>query len=357
MRDAPRPGAGSDANGITPPPSAARGRPVVLGDVARRAGVSAMTVSRVLNERPGVGDDTRARVSAVAAELGYRPNRLAQALVTGRSQVLSVVSFDTAQYGPAATVLGVEQAARQAGYAVQITTLRSGDPLPARAVVEGLVSQAVAGLVLAAPHDWTAQALRHLPADRPAVALDVDIEQEGVPVIGLEQTTGARQATEHLLALGHDTVWHVAGPSSRPSARARERAWRDALVAADRTPPHPLRGDWSARSGYEQGRRLADMPGVTAVFAANDQMALGVLRALREAGRDVPGDVSLVGYDDIPEAEYVWPPLTTVRQDFGEAGRCALEVLVAQIEGGPRTGTLVALRPELVVRGSSGPPP
>ncbi|MEU9328100.1 substrate-binding domain-containing protein [Streptomyces canus] len=114
---------------------------------------------------------------------------------------------------------------------------------------------------------------------------------------------------------------------------------------------------WSARSGYEQGRRLADMPGVTAVFAANDQMALGVLRALREAGRDVPGDVSLVGYDDIPEAEYVWPPLTTVRQDSGEAGRRALELLVARIEGRPRTGTLVALLPELVVRGSSGPPP
>ncbi|WP_159064110.1 LacI family DNA-binding transcriptional regulator [Streptomyces canus] len=127
-----------------------------------------MTVSRVLNERPGVGDDTRVRVFAIAAELGYRPNRLAHALVTGRSQVLSVVSFDTAQYGSAATVFGVEQAARQAGYAVQITTLRSSDPLPARAVVEGLVSQAVAGLILArgaARLDRTGMAA---PSRRPA---------------------------------------------------------------------------------------------------------------------------------------------------------------------------------------------
>jgi len=332
------------------------GRTVVLRDVARRAGVSAMTVSRVLNERPGVGDDTRARVLAVAAALGYRPNKLAQALVTGRSQVLAVVSFDTAHYGPAATVFGVEQAARKAGYAVQINTLRSDDPLPARDVVEALLSQAVAGLILAAPHEWTAQALRHLPTDLPVVGLDVDVKQEGAPVVGLTQTTGARQATEHLLALGHDTVWHVAGPADSPSARARERAWRKALVAAGRTPPRPLRGDWSAGSGYDQGRRLAALADVTAVFAANDQMALGVLRALREAGRDVPGDVSLVGYDDIPEAEYVWPPLTTVRQDFGEAGRRALELLVGQIEGDPRTSRLIALEPELVVRGSSGPP-
>lgn len=335
----------------------ASGRPVVLGDVARRAGVSAMTVSRVLNGRPGVGDDTRARVFAVVADLGYRPNRLAQALVTGRSHVLALVSFDTALYGPAATVFGVEQAAGQAGYAVQITTLRSDDPLPARAVVEGLASRAVAGLILAAPHDWTTQALRHLPADRPVVAIDVDIAQEGAPVVGLTQTTGARQATEYLLALGHETVWHVAGPPEWPAAQARERAWRQVLVAAGRTPPDLLRGDWSARSGYEQGRRLANLPGVTAVFAANDQMALGVLRALREAGRDVPGDVSLVGYDDVPEAEFMWPPLTTVRQDFGAAGRRALELLVSQIEGEPRTGSLVPLEPELVVRGSSGPPP
>ncbi|MCX5240278.1 LacI family DNA-binding transcriptional regulator [Streptomyces prunicolor] len=331
------------------------GRPAVLGDVARLAEVSAMTVSRVLNEHAGVKESTRARVLAAVAELGYRPNSMARALVTGRSRVLGVVGFDTRLYGPATTLFGIEQAARDAGYTVRVTTLESTGQNSGEEVMRDLMSESLAGVILAAPHDWAAGALPHLTTGTPVVVVDVDIEQESAPVVGIAQHAGARQATEHLLSLGHRTVWHVAGPVDWPSAQARETAWRTTLTEAGRKAPAPLRGDWTARSGYEQGRRLVRRKDVTAVFAANDQMALGVLLALREAGLDVPGDVSLVGFDDIPEAAYFWPPLTTVRQDFDEAGRLALDLLVDQIEGAGVRGGLTVVEPELVVRASTGP--
>ncbi|ADI09550.1 HTH-type transcriptional repressor PurR [Streptomyces bingchenggensis BCW-1] len=330
-------------------------RPPVLGDVARLAQVSVMTVSRVLNESPGVKASTRARVLAAVAELGYRPNSAARTLVTGMSRVLGVVAFDTRLYGPATTLFGIEQAARDADYTVRVTTLESTGQNSGGEVMRSLMSESLAGVILSAPHDWAAEALRHLSRNTPVVVVDVDVEQDSAPVVGIAQHAGARQATEHLLSLGHKTVWHVSGPVTWPSARAREAAWHTTLTEAGRMAPPPLRGDWTARSGYEQGKRLVRRKNVTAVFAANDQMALGVLLALREAGLDVPGDVSLVGFDDIPEAAYFWPPLTTVRQDFDEAGRLALDLLMDQIEGTGARDRLTVVQPKLVVRGSTGP--
>ncbi|MFD8221824.1 LacI family DNA-binding transcriptional regulator [Streptomyces sp. NPDC059697] len=331
------------------------GRPAVLRDVARLAQVSVMTVSRVLNESPGVKASTMDRVLAAVRELGYRPNSAARTLVTGRSRALGVVAFDTRLYGPATMLFSIEQAARDAGYTVRVTTLESTGQNSGEEVMRGLMSESLAGVILSAPHDWAAETLRHLTRGTPVVVVDVDIEQESAPVVGIAQHAGARQATEHLLSLGHQTVWHVSGPVNWPSAQAREVAWRTTLTEAGRKAPPPLRGDWTARSGYEQGKRLVRRENVTAVFAANDQMALGVLLALREAGLDVPGDVSLVGFDDIPEAAYFWPPLTTVRQDFDEAGRLALDLLVDQIEGAGGRDGLTVVQPELVVRGSTGP--
>ncbi|MFI6850902.1 substrate-binding domain-containing protein [Streptomyces sp. NPDC050416] len=191
----------------------------------------------------------------------------------------------------------------------------------------------------------------------PTVAIDVERPQRLAPVLGLAQAPGARTVTEHLLALGHERVWHLAGPADWDSSHLRERGWREAHTGAGRTPPRVMRGDWTARSGYELGRRLAVRPEVTAVFAANDQMAIGALRALREAGRDVPRDVSLVGYDDVPESAYLWPPLTTVRQDFGAAGSRSLDLLVSQMRGAPRNPEVTLIGTELVVRESSAPPP
>ncbi|MGW2153834.1 LacI family DNA-binding transcriptional regulator [Nonomuraea sp. NPDC001699] len=330
-------------------------RPAVLMDVAVLAGVSAMTVSRVLNAPDRVRAETRARVMAAVRELDYRPNQAARQLVTGRSGVLGVVSIDTTLYGPASTLYCIEQAARRAGYNVSIASLPS---LSRRSMEEGvqrLRAQAVDGVIIVAPHESAADGLRHLPPEMPVVAVDAG-DDIPVPVAKVDQQAGARRVTRHLLSLGHETVWHVAGPADWLDANGRIEGWRGVLEAAGRQAPDVLRGDWSARSGYQLGRRLAENPDVTAVFVANDQMALGVLRALREAGRRVPEDVSVAGFDDIPESAYFWPPLTTVRQDFGEVGRHAFHLLLDFMAGHePEARRLV--EPELVVRESTGARP
>lgn len=332
-----------------------RTRPAVLGDVAALAGVSAMTVSRVLNEPGRVRAETRARVLAAVRELDYRPNLAARQLVTGRSGVLGVVSIDTTLYGPASTLHGIEQAARLSGYAVSIASL---GVLNRRSIEDGvrrLRAQSVDGIVIVAPHESAAEGLRHLPEGLPAVAVDA-VGDLPVPVVMVDQRLGAARATRHLLSLGHETVWHIAGPVDWTDASGRIEGWRGALEAEGRPVPEVLRGDWSPRSGYQLGRRLAENPEVTAVFVANDQMALGVLRALREAGRRIPEDVSVAGFDDVPESAYYWPPLTTVRQDFGEVGRNAFHLLLdrmAGTESAPRR----LVEPELLVRESTGPAP
>jgi DNA-binding LacI/PurR family transcriptional regulator len=169
----------------------------------------------------------------------------------------------------------------------------------------------------------------------------------------VDNAAGACRATQYLLDLGHQTVHHVGGPGSWLDARERTDGWLQALRSAGAPEPEVLAGDWSSRSGYEIGHQLARMPGVTAVFCANDHMALGLLRALAEGGRRVPEDVSVVGFDDIPEAAFFLPPLTTVRQDFGELGRRALRLLVDRISGHDSAGSRLPVVPELVVRSSA----
>ncbi|MET7331503.1 LacI family DNA-binding transcriptional regulator [Nonomuraea sp. NPDC005650] len=324
-------------------------------DVAVLAGVSAMTVSRVLNAPDRVRAETRARVLAAVQELDYRPNQAARQLVTGRSGVLGVVSIDTTLYGPASTLYCIEQAARNAGFNVSIASLPSLSRRSMEEGVERLRDQAVDGVIIVAPHESAADGLRHLPAEMPVVAVDAG-DDIPVPVAKVDQRTGAVRATRHLLSLGHRTVWHVAGPADWLDANGRIEGWRSVLESADRPVPEVLRGDWSSRSGYQLGQQLARDPEVTAVFVANDQMALGVLRALREAGRRVPEDVSVAGFDDIPESAYFWPPLTTVRQDFGEVGRHAFHLLLDRMAGAEADARRL-VEPELVVRESTAPAP
>ncbi len=328
-------------------------RPPVMADVAREAGVSHQTVSRVLNEHPNVRGETRTRVLEAIDKLGYRRNLVARALVTRHSRTLGVVSFDTTLYGPASTVYGIEQAARAAGYFVSIVSLKSIDRSGVRDALDYLADQGVDGIVVVAPQRSAAQALADLPLDIPAVAVEGG-EAGDVPVVCVDQVEGGRLATEHLLSLGHETVWHVSGPSDWLEAEGRVAGWRAALEAAGRETPEPLAGDWSPRSGYEAGRRLAAMRDVSAVFVANDQMALGVLRAFTEQGVRVPGQVSVVGFDDIPESEFFSPPLTTVRQDFGAVGRHSIGMLLRQIEGGGEHERLV-VPPAFVRRASTAP--
>src|SRR4051812_25392828 len=315
-----------------------RKRRPVMSDVARLAGVSHQTVSRVINDSDHVRAETRARVEMAMRQLDYRPNSVARALVTGRSQTLGVVSFDTTLYGPASTLFGIERAAHDAGYFITIASLEALDRPSVLDAIERLRVQGVDGILVIAPQDGGARALMQAPAGVPLVAVEAG-PQDVVPVASVDQLAGARAATEHLLALGHRTVWHIAGPDDWLEAKARVAGWRAALEARRAPVPAPLVGDWSARSGHDLAARLAADPEVTAIFVANDQMALGALRALHEAARRIPQDISVVGFDDIPEAPYFTPPLTTVRQDFDEMGRRGLRLLLERIEapdGAPR---------------------
>ena len=328
----------------------------VMSDVGRLAGVSHQTVSRVINGSPHVRPETRSRVLAAMEELGYRPNSVARALVTGRSNTLGVVSFDTTLYGPASTLFGIEKAAHEAGYFIIVASLKALNRPSVSDAVERLRRQGVDGILVIAPQREAGDALLHTHADVPLVAVEAGPEQ-GVAVVAVDQIAGAVSATRHLLELGHETVWHISGPSNFIESQQRQAGWRTTLEGAGAERPEPLVGDWSPSAGYELGRRLSRDPAVTAVFVANDQMALGLLRAMHEAGRPVPGELSVVGFDDIPEASYFLPPLTTVRQDFNEMGTRSLRLLLRTIETGepPRSGSLVP--PELIVRASTSAPP
>ncbi|MEV6346851.1 LacI family DNA-binding transcriptional regulator [Actinoplanes sp. NPDC051851] len=326
-----------------------------MTDVARLAGVSHQTVSRVLNDHPNVKEQTRIRVRAAIAELGYRPNRAARALVTGRSQLIGVVARNSTLYGPASMLTEFEQAAADAGFAVSVGSVRELDRDSIGAVVERHLDQRVAGLVVIAQTASAAEALAEIPADVPVVFIDGD-PAGGRALVTVDQVAGARAATRHLLEAGHQTVWHVSGPTDWFDSAGRIQGWRQTLEEAGAEIPPLLSADWSAAEGYRAGQMLARMPEVTAVFAANDHLALGVLRALHERGRRVPHDVSLVGFDDVPEAAFFIPPLTTVRQGFGDVARAALTLLLGQIHDEPATADQVVVPAQLVVRQSVTPP-
>ncbi len=323
----------------------------VMADVAKLAGVSYQTVSRVLHDSPNVHGETRERVLAAIRQLDYRPNSMARALVTGRSQTLGVVSFDTTLYGPASTLFGIQQAAHDAGYAVSISSLRAINRDTVLAAIQQLRDQGVDGVAVIAPLRAGVDALRHVRPDFAVVAVEAGPEAS-IPVATVDQKAGAAAATQHLLNLGHKTVWHLAGPTDWKEAEERIDGWKSTLKAAGARVPALLRGDWTARSGYEAAQSLLQIEELTAVLVANDQMALGLLRRVHEVGRRVPADLSVVGFDDIPEAAYFTPPLTTVRQDFAELGRRCLHALLERIAGNQEP-TRVVVAPELVVRGST----
>ena len=336
----------STANGPAPRP--------VMADVAKLAGVSHQTVSRVLNDHPNVRPQTREDVLAAIRELGYRPNAAARTLVTGRTCTLGVITFDTTLYGPASMLYGVERAAHP-GYSVSIASLSAFERRSMREAVDRFLGQGVEGIIVIASEMPALEALGGLTTDVPLVAVGCGTRAP-LDSVAIDNMDGAFRATRYLLDLGHETVHYVGGPDSTLDALERAEGWARALREAGTPEPEILSGDWSARSGYEIGHRLAAMPEVTAVFSANDQMALGLLRALGEHGRAVPSDVSVVGFDDIPESAYFLPPLTTVRQDFGELGRQALRLLVDRIAGRPVPGTRLPVAPELIVRASAARP-
>ncbi|NYI07705.1 LacI family DNA-binding transcriptional regulator [Allostreptomyces psammosilenae] len=340
----------SEASGAVP---RERGKPV-MRDVARLVGVSHQTVSRVLNNHPSVRRETRERVLAAIRELDYHRNSAARALVTDRSHILGVVTLDLNLVGPASTVSAIERVAREAGYFVSVASASATDEDSMVDAIGRLREQGVEGIVTVAPVDSLLAALARVPEEMPLVGTGIG-HAPGVPMVGVDNYGGAVAATRHLLDLGHATVHHICGPTDWPETRERLKGWRATLTEAGAEVPPVLAGDWSARSGYEAARLIARDPQVTAVFCGNDQMAVGALRALHQAGRAVPGEVSVVGFDGIPEAAYLQPPLTTVAQDFGALGRASLELLINQIATGERPSQHVLHPPRLVVRESTGP--
>ena len=333
-----------------------KGRAPSMRDVARIAGVSHQTVSRVINHHPSIRESTKQRVLAVMDELQYRPNRAARALVTSRSNTIGVLAASAASlYGPASSISAIEDAARDAGYYVTVAHLGSLDHEDIVAAIDHLMAQAVEGVVVVAPQAPVLEAISAVSIGVPYVTMQTAGVLEGHE-LSVDQIAGARKATRHLIDLGHRRIVHLAGPQDWLEARARMKGFFDELDSAGLARTEAVLGDWTADFGYAAGRELLADRGVTAVFSSNDQMALGVLHAIRDAGLEVPGDISVVGFDDIPEAAHFWPPLTTVRQDFGELGRRCIALLLADIDGVTSpVGEVV--QPQLIVRASTAHPP
>jgi DNA-binding LacI/PurR family transcriptional regulator len=329
----------------------------IMRDVAARAGVSAQTVSRVINGHPYVADDTRQRVLAAMRELDYQRNPAARALVTRRSGTLGIIGYESPLYGPTSMLYAIEGAARSAGYFVSVASVRHLDRRSVLDAADWLRRQSVEGLIAIAPKPAMAGALAEAAGGLAAVTVGGGCSDETASA-QIDNVAGARLATRHLLDLGHTTVHHVSGPEDWPEADERIRGWREALRAAGAPVPAVVPGDWSASTGYQQGERLAADPDVTAVFCASDQLALGVLRALHEAGRRVPEDVSVVGFDGTPDGAHFLPPLTSVRQDFAELGRRSLGLLLAQLDpaGQAPVRRRDLLVPELISRRSAAAP-
>jgi DNA-binding LacI/PurR family transcriptional regulator len=334
----------------------ARRRPPGMTDVARLAGVSQKTVSRVVNNERYVSEALREKVLRAAAELGFRPNTAARALITGRFQRIGVVSLGSALYGPASMLVALERATRAAGLSFMVANTPEGQPEAIQDSIDWLLAQGVDGIILSEPKD-EGQRLRP-DAGVPIVSLG---RASGLPDERLALARGrtaasCREAVEHLLDLGHERVWHAAGPQDWWEGRERLEGWAEAHRARGIEPPPPLEGDWTPAGGYAAG--LALPPDATAVFCANDDTAIGLSRALHEAGRRVPEDVSLVGFDDIPAAAYLSPPLTTVQQDFAGDAAHALDVLLRLLPGADLPEPEApAPRRRLVVRASTAPPP
>jgi DNA-binding LacI/PurR family transcriptional regulator len=329
-----------------------------IRDVARMAGVSYQTVSRVINGSPRVRESTRERVWAVIRELGFRPSRAARALAGGQPVAVTVVVSNTTLYGPPAVLLGIEEAVRAAGFSVGIGVLDSPAPDAVRAMADR-VSDPTAGAVIVIAFDLAGvRALRAIPSGIAVVAAveaSDATETHPYPAVWLDDRLAAARATRYLLELGHETVHYVAIPSSTGTSD-RMRGWRQALTEAGAAVPDPVPGGWTPRSGAEAGAALAADPSVTAVLCGNDDLALGVLYAMRAAGRVVPDEVSVVGFDDMPQAAFYAPTLTTVRLDFVGLGRDCFALLRSVLDPLAPAGAPVVRTPELIVRKSSGAP-
>jgi DNA-binding LacI/PurR family transcriptional regulator len=282
----------------------------------------------------------------------YAPRSAPQLIPTAGARTIGLLSLDPTPYGKTSALLAIHRATRETDLLLSSVGVPTLDRGSLRTAVARLKRLDVDGILVVAAQRGAIGMLAELSGDIPLVAAASE-PHDVVSSVAIDDYAGATAATRHLLELGHGTVFHIAGPGDGQDPGQRLAGWRDALVAAGAAIPLPMVGDWSPDVGYDLGRRLASRTDVTAIFVANDQMALGVLCALHEAGRRVPSDVSVVGFDGTPEAEFFNPPLTTVRQNYAELGRRSLELLLAEIEVGAHAKVHETIPAELIVRAST----
>jgi DNA-binding LacI/PurR family transcriptional regulator len=330
-------------------------RALSIRDIARLAGVSRQTVSRVLNGERYIKPSTEAQVRKVIEENSWRPNSAARALATSRSKTIGLLVSARSHYGPFTAATAIDEAARARGYAILSATLAREDDAAISEALDAFTAQGVDGVVVIAPQQRAHEAFQRVAVRVPFVSLHWK-DASDRRVAAFDQVAGARLATRHLIELGHTRIRHLAGPQDWNEAEDRMNGFLAELDDHDLAVTAPVLGDWSADLGYEVGLRILDHPDFTAIFASNDQMALGLMHAAAELGLSVPRDLSIVGFDDIPEAKHFAPPLTTIRQDFGRLGAQAIDVLLAQIEGEDLPDAPEYTVPELVVRASTAPP-
>jgi DNA-binding LacI/PurR family transcriptional regulator len=320
-------------------------------DVARLAGVSHQTVSRVINNQPNVRPATRARVEKAIGQLRYSPSPAARALVTRRTRTIGLIVPAVSDYGPTSTAIHFNIAARTARYSVDTVSAVDVDPEGTRVLIEGLLRQRVDAIVLVVNDIAVLEVVLALELNVPLVAAAATARRDP-RLVSIDQYRGAGSAVRYLAELGHHSIVHVAGPTQAPDTIERLRGWRDELSARRLGIVEPVHGDWTAGSGYRIGLELDIRPD-TALFVANDHMAIGLLSALRERDIRVPEDVSVVGFDDVPEAGYLFPPLTTVRQDFATLGELIMQKVLISVEEPDRITEDTPLATHLIVRQST----
>lgn len=340
---------------------------VTIKDVAELAGVSTQTVSRVLNNRPDVAAETFQRVEGVIKQLGFVPNALVRSLIQGRSYTLGVVASSLEYFGPSRTLTGIEKQANKLGYSILLSLLHQPEPDDIEPLFKSLLGRQVDGIIWAAPEiednrSWVQEKSLDFPV--PIIFVRGMTKPTSGPIVGIDNRAIGYLATEHLLAGGARRIGIITGPLAWWEARERQRGWREALLAhgLEVTEQLIVEGDWNAPSG-ERGlyQLLTQTPDLDAVFANNDQMALGVLYAIHQLKRRIPEDLSVVGVDNIPESAHFWPPLTTIRQRLQEAGAQAVLELDQMIQAAKRPRqnqpdaivNIALLEPELIIRASS----